>query len=217
MRNTSLNGHKCLLRRTQVFGVGRGSLPAAPLTSGTPLQRVWLCTEAVGLVRADRIVSMTVNNWRVSGARAEETADDGDDVLSAALVDGTKVILGYCGTSLGWRALADLAATMERAAEEAAAARDVTFVFAGLPQERLSAAIDGVDEWARADALPTEEEISRIRRLINRIKGDITQLTNAERAQIDEAITVIRKHRAVNLGMPSIRLHPASPTSEALP
>jgi hypothetical protein len=39
VRNNSLSGHKCLLRRTQVFGVGRGSLPAAPLTSGTPLRR----------------------------------------------------------------------------------------------------------------------------------------------------------------------------------
>jgi hypothetical protein len=27
VRNNSLSGHKCLLRRTQVFGVGRGSLP----------------------------------------------------------------------------------------------------------------------------------------------------------------------------------------------
>jgi integrase len=83
-------------------------------------------------------------------------------------------------------------------------------------RERLSAAVDGVDEWARVDAIPTQEEITRIRRLINRIKGDITQLSAAERAQIDDAITVIRKHRAVNLGMPSVRLRPTSAASEAL-
>ncbi|MER6947432.1 hypothetical protein ABT294_25700 [Nonomuraea sp. NPDC000554] len=83
-------------------------------------------------------------------------------------------------------------------------------------RERLSAAVDGVDEWARVDAIPTQEEVTRIRRLINRIKGDITQLSAAERAQIDDAVTVIRKHRAVNLGMPSARLRPASPASEAL-
>ena len=35
-------------------------------------------------------------------------------------------------------------------------------------RERLAAAIDGVDEWARADATPAEEEITRIRRLISR-------------------------------------------------
>ena len=82
-------------------------------------------------------------------------------------------------------------------------------------RERLAAAIDGVDEWARADATPAEEEITRIRRLIGRINGDITQLTGAERAQVDEAVTVIRKHRAVSLGMPSVRITPPSPASEA--
>jgi hypothetical protein len=40
-------------------------------------------------------------------------------------------------------------------------------------RERLAAAIDGVDEWARADATPAQEEITRIRRLISWIKGDI--------------------------------------------
>ncbi len=81
-------------------------------------------------------------------------------------------------------------------------------------RERLAAAIDGVDEWARADATPPEEEITRIRRLINRINGDLARLPAAQRAHIDEAITVVRKHRAVNLGMPSIRLSP--PASEGL-
>ena len=84
-------------------------------------------------------------------------------------------------------------------------------------RERLAAAIAGVDEWARADATPAEEEITRIRRLIGRINGDITQLTGAERARIDEAVTVIRKHRAVSLGMPSARVTAPSPASEARP
>ena len=83
-------------------------------------------------------------------------------------------------------------------------------------RERLAAAVNGVDEWARADATPAEEEITRIRRLIGRINGDITQLTGAERAQVDEAVTVIRKHRAVSLGMPSVHLTTPSPASEAL-
>ena len=80
-------------------------------------------------------------------------------------------------------------------------------------RERL-AAIDGVDEWARASATPSQEEITRIRRLINRIKGDITQLTEAEHAQVDEAVTVIRKHRAVSLGMPAVRA--STPASQAI-
>ncbi len=79
-------------------------------------------------------------------------------------------------------------------------------------RERLACAIDGVDEWARADATPTEQEIGRIRHLITTIKGDIAGLDDAERAQIDEAVAVVRRHRAahaVPLGMPAIR--PAVP------
>jgi len=89
-------------------------------------------------------------------------------------------------------------------------------------RERLAAAVDGVDEWARADATPTEEEITRIRRLINRIKGDVAGLDEAERAQIDDAVTVVRRHRAANtvtLGMPTVRATAPAPltttTSEA--
>lgn len=75
-------------------------------------------------------------------------------------------------------------------------------------RERLAAAIDGIDDWARADAMPAQEEITAIRRLIGRIKGDIAQLPGAERARIEEAVTVIRKHRAVSLGMPAVRAVP---------
>ena len=76
-------------------------------------------------------------------------------------------------------------------------------------RERLAAAIDGVDDWARADATPAQQEITRIRRLIARINAGITQLTDAERAQIEDAVSVVRRHRAVSLGMPAIR--PAAP------
>ena len=72
-------------------------------------------------------------------------------------------------------------------------------------RERLTAAIDGIDDWARADAMPSGEEITRIRRLISQIQGDIAQLTPREHAGIDEAVTVIRKHRAVHLGIPGLR------------
>ena len=59
-------------------------------------------------------------------------------------------------------------------------------------RERLAATIDGVDDWARADATPTEEEITRIRRLINRIKGDVAELDETERAADRRG----RRHRA---------------------
>ena len=82
-------------------------------------------------------------------------------------------------------------------------------------RERLTAAMDGIDEWARTDAMPATEEIVRIRRLINKIKGEIAQLTSAERTQIDEAVAVVRRHRAVHLGTPSIRAALPTRTTEA--
>ena len=82
-------------------------------------------------------------------------------------------------------------------------------------REHLAAAIDGVDDWARADATPSQEEITRIRRLINRIKGDLAELGAPEQASLDEAITVLRRHRAVSLGMPAIR--PGTPATKGQP
>ncbi|MHB8247201.1 MAG: transposase [Acidimicrobiales bacterium] len=80
-------------------------------------------------------------------------------------------------------------------------------------RERLTAAIEGVDEWARVDATPTDEEIIRVRRLINRVKADIAELDEAEQTQIDDAVTAVRRHRAahiVPLPMPSVRAATAS-------
>jgi hypothetical protein len=81
-------------------------------------------------------------------------------------------------------------------------------------RERLAATIDGVDEWARADATPAEEEIRRVRHLVNRIKGDIARLDASQRAQIDDAVTAVRRHRAVHLGMPAVRTVLPSPRTE---
>jgi len=75
-------------------------------------------------------------------------------------------------------------------------------------RERLAAVIDGVDEWARADATPSQQEITRIRHLIGRINADLTQASDADRAAIGEAVAVLRRHRAVSLGMPTIRATP---------
>ena len=71
-------------------------------------------------------------------------------------------------------------------------------------KERLLAAAE-LDEWAKTDAMPSEEEISRIRRLIGRIKAGLDELTSAERDQVNQAVAVVRQHRAVMLGMPRIR------------
>jgi len=53
--------------------------------------------------------------------------------------------------------------------------------------------------------MPSEEEISRIRRLINRITSGLDELTSEQRAQLEQAVTVVRRHRTVMLGMPRLR------------
>jgi hypothetical protein len=77
-------------------------------------------------------------------------------------------------------------------------------------RERLRASVD-VDDWARAEATPSDEEITRIRRLINRITGDLDSLDETERAQVEQAVAVVRRHRATMLGMPRTANH--CPTS----
>jgi hypothetical protein len=79
-------------------------------------------------------------------------------------------------------------------------------------RERLTAALaaapgpdpadGGIDRWAAADAMPSGEEISRLRALISRVTAGLDGLTAAERAEIDEAVAVVRHHRTVMLGMP---------------
>jgi integrase len=71
-------------------------------------------------------------------------------------------------------------------------------------RERLQAALD-VDDWARVEATPSDEEITRIRRLIARINNDLDALTPAERAQVEQAVATVRRHRATVLGLPKIR------------
>ncbi|MGH2705434.1 MAG: transposase [Actinomycetota bacterium] len=74
-------------------------------------------------------------------------------------------------------------------------------------RERLLATTE-LEEWARAEAMPSEEEISRIRRLISRIKSGLDDLSAEERARVQEAVEVVRRHRGVFLGMPRVRQVP---------
>lgn len=60
------------------------------------------------------------------------------------------------------------------------------------------------DEWARAEATPSEEEISRVRGLIRRVTEEVDQLTEAERAEIQQAAAMVRKTRRGFLGMPRV-------------
>jgi rRNA maturation endonuclease Nob1 len=71
-------------------------------------------------------------------------------------------------------------------------------------RERLLAATE-IDEWARREAMPSEEEITRIRRLITQVTSGLDELSADERSQVDQAITTIRAQRGVMIGMPGVR------------
>lgn len=71
-------------------------------------------------------------------------------------------------------------------------------------REKLLATQD-LEDWARAEALPSQNEISRIRRLISKVEAGLDELTPQHRTEIEEAIAVVRRHRTVTLGMPRIR------------
>jgi hypothetical protein len=61
--------------------------------------------------------------------------------------------------------------------------------------------------------MPSDEEITRLRQLIRRAEHDLSQLGEADRHQITQAVEAVRAaRRTVHLGMPSIRqLPPAEP------
>ncbi|WP_310729429.1 hypothetical protein [Streptomyces sp. N2A] len=71
-------------------------------------------------------------------------------------------------------------------------------------RERL-AAFTSADDWAKAETMPSDEEITRVRRLVQRVRADLDGLTDEDRAQIQEAVTVVRRSRTVALGMPRVR------------
>ncbi|MGV9879215.1 tyrosine-type recombinase/integrase [Streptomyces sp. NPDC003006] len=87
---------------------------------------------------------------------------------------------------------------------------DLEAYLADLRRGRERLAAFAADSWAKSEAMPSDEEITRVRRLIQRVRADLDDLTNEEQAQIQEAITVVRRsRRVVSLGMP--RHAPPSP------
>jgi integrase len=63
-------------------------------------------------------------------------------------------------------------------------------------RERLAAAIPQLAEWARRDAVPSDDEIQALRALIRRNEQIIDELDPADRAAVLEAIATTRRLRA---------------------
>jgi len=53
-------------------------------------------------------------------------------------------------------------------------------------RERVCAPVE-LEAWARAEAMPSDQEIGRVRALIRRVELELEQLSEEERGQIDEA------------------------------
>ena len=70
-------------------------------------------------------------------------------------------------------------------------------------RERLLAATDDSTTGPAPKPCPSDQEISRIRRLISQISASLDELTADERPHIDQAVAVVRRHRATKLGMPA--------------
>lgn len=82
-------------------------------------------------------------------------------------------------------------------------------------QERIRSAAE-LDDWARTEAMPSDEEIQRIRQLIRRIEDDLAQLDQTDQQHIRQAVEVIRATRQnVHLGMPAIPPPSSNPSAGA--
>ncbi|WP_432003692.1 tyrosine-type recombinase/integrase [Streptomyces sioyaensis] len=74
-------------------------------------------------------------------------------------------------------------------------------------RERLLATAVDADQWAADEAMPSDEEIRRVRRLIDRVKAEVDDLDAEDRAQIEQAVVTVRRARngVISLGLPRIR------------
>lgn len=74
--------------------------------------------------------------------------------------------------------------------------------------ERLNAITDGMlEEWARRDAEPPPDEIVAVRRLIRAAEEMLGELSEAERASVDELMAILRRARAnIDTALP-IHMH----------
>lgn len=88
-------------------------------------------------------------------------------------------------------------------------------------RERLAAAVPQLADWARRDAIPSDEEIAALRQLIRRNDQIIEELDPADRAAVLDAIATARRLRAQLRGTIPDRFkgvtRPARPTLHPRP
>ncbi len=62
-------------------------------------------------------------------------------------------------------------------------------------RERLAAALPALAEWARQEAVPSDDEIEAVRRLVTACEDALGGLDRDDRAVVEEAIGLLRKGR----------------------
>jgi integrase len=77
-------------------------------------------------------------------------------------------------------------------------------------RERIRGAF-GADDWAKAEALPSDTEIARIRRLIVQIKTEVDGLSESDRALVEESVSTVRKGRSAVVGLETPRVRQPVP------
>ncbi|MFG2368857.1 tyrosine-type recombinase/integrase [Streptomyces mirabilis] len=84
---------------------------------------------------------------------------------------------------------------------------DLEAYLADLLRSRERLAAFAADAWAKAEAMPSDAEITRVRYLVKRVREDLGDLTEEDRIQIKEAVTTVRRtRRVVSLGLPRVGL-----------
>lgn len=63
-------------------------------------------------------------------------------------------------------------------------------------RERLRAAAPELEDWARKQAIPAAEELNAVRRVIERCQALVDDLAEGQRAEIEQAVSVLRRGRA---------------------
>jgi hypothetical protein len=62
-------------------------------------------------------------------------------------------------------------------------------------KERLRSELPQLEDWARRDAMPSDEEIESVRRLIGDCEAELEELDPADRARIAELVQTLRRGR----------------------
>lgn len=65
-----------------------------------------------------------------------------------------------------------------------------------MSKERLNMAPEELEPWARQNAMPSDEEIERVRFLIRRCEDELGSLTAEERTEVEAAVAQVRTTRA---------------------